>query len=49
MIYLYAHLIYTKIRIAFKNVRLFEKPVPVRGQQYLWEWTGPLPELALPF
>lgn len=42
---------YADGRIAweFKNVRLFEKPVPVRGQQYLWEWTGPLPELALPF
>lgn len=42
---------YADGRIAweFNNVRRFEKPVPVRGQQYLWEWTGPLPELALPF
>lgn len=33
----------------FADVRLFEKPVPVRGQQYLWDWSGPLPELVLPF
>lgn len=42
---------YADGRIAweFKDVSLFNKPVPVRGQQYLWDWPGPLPELALPF
>jgi len=32
----------------FENMRLFAKPVPARGQQYLWDWKEPLPELMEP-
>lgn len=28
----------------FENVQRFRKPIPCRGQQYLWEWTEKLPE-----
>jgi hypothetical protein len=32
-------------RAAWKltNVQRFPKPIPCRGQQYLWDWTLPLP------
>ncbi len=34
-------------RYAWKleNVRLFDQPIPARGAQGLWEWTGPLPTM----
>lgn len=33
-------------RAAWKleNVQRFPKPIPCRGQQYLWDWTEKLPE-----
>jgi hypothetical protein len=42
---------YAAGRVAWKftNMKLFLQPVPIRGQQYLWEWKQPLPELAVPF
>lgn len=33
----------------FKDMKLFLAPVPVRGQQFLWEWKLPLPEYGVPF
>lgn len=35
----------------FKDVKLFVQPLPVRGQQYLWEWKLPLPDVieTVPF
>lgn len=30
----------------FKDIKLFAQPLPIRGQQGLWEWKGPLPEFA---
>lgn len=32
----------------FKNMKPFVKPFPVRGQQYLWDWKLPLPDVIEP-
>lgn len=41
---------YAAGRVAWKftNMRVFRNPIPIRGQQFLWEWKLPLPDVIEP-